>query len=355
MRAIDNVIENIKMYKDVIDNEATTITALIFPFFQMLGYDTSNPHEVRQQFTADIREIKNNEKVDLAIMSNDKPLMVIECKACNKSLERHDAQLSRYFQNTDAKFGVLTNGIVYHFFTDLKKTNCMDDVPFLKIDLLNLKDEDIAEIMRFHKAHFSESGITASAQKLKNLQLTKDYLHTQAHSPSRELLTLLINEAIKPKQRLTSKLYDDLEPQVKQAFFEFLNDQATERLQNAMHSKIDDTPTEQLGEAIDEEPNDKPIPIEVTLKEFEAYAIVRSILRDMIDVDRLAYRHAQRYMVILFDDNKNKRICRLWFRGKKPYITTPDENMNPVKREITSLNDIYNYAEQIREVCSRYL
>ena len=61
------------------------------------------------------------------------------------------------------------------------------------------------------------------------------------------------------------------------------------------------------------------------------------------------------YMVILFDNNSWKRVCRFWFKKKQKYITTPDEAMKPVRHDIASLNDIYKYSDYIREVCSRYL
>ena len=93
----------------------------------------------------------------------------------------------------------------------------------------------------------------------------------------------------------------------------------------------------------------------MTYEEMEAFTIVKSILRDMIDVNRLTWQHTTSYMVILFDNNSRKRICRFWFNKEQKYITTPDENKKPVRHDISSLDDIYNYAEKIREVCKRYI
>jgi len=87
----------------------------------------------------------------------------------------------------------------------------------------------------------------------------------------------------------------------------------------------------------------------------EAFSIIKSILRDLIDVDRLTWQHTKEYMVILFDNNSRKRICRFWFNKAQKYITTPDEDKKPVRHDISSLNDIYKYADSIREVCGRYL
>jgi len=362
MESIKQVSQKVKQYKDNINTEQSTIQSLIMPFFQALGYDTYNPLEVVPEFTADIAGISNKEKVDIAIMMNGKPLIVIECKSCNTKLEKHSGQLTKYFNATDAKFAILTNGIIYQFFTDLDKTNIMDTTPFLEFDILNMKDELLPEIMKFHKNHFDTDNILNAAQELKYTRLIKEYLHKQTHEPDKEFVRMIIRDAIyadkEPKPIVTQKMIDMFMPLTKHSFVHFLNEQATERLQAAIHSRADDDSDDdeaKKANVINEQEDQKPTTIETTLEELEGYAIVKSILRDMIDADRLTYRHAQKYMVVLFDNNKNKRICRLWFKGRNKYITTPDENMNPVRHDISSLNDIYKYSDSIREVCSRYI
>lgn len=57
----------------------------------------------------------------------------------------------RYFGTSPAKFGILTNGIIYRFYTDLEESNKMDLVPFLEIDMANLKDSSINELKNFVK------------------------------------------------------------------------------------------------------------------------------------------------------------------------------------------------------------
>lgn len=72
-------------------------------------------------------------------MSNNSPILLIECKHWNQELTLHDNQLLRYFHVSPAKFGLLTNGILYRFYTDLETPNKMDEKPFLEINLLDLK------------------------------------------------------------------------------------------------------------------------------------------------------------------------------------------------------------------------
>ncbi len=93
----------VKNLKDKLPTEEATKASLIMPFFQMLGYDVFNPDEFMPEFTADVG-IKKGEKVDYAILSEGKPVILIEAKWVQEDLKRHDSQLFRYFGTTEAKF-----------------------------------------------------------------------------------------------------------------------------------------------------------------------------------------------------------------------------------------------------------
>lgn len=69
--------------KDSIQTEEATKTAIIMPFFSMLGYDVFNPQEFVPEYTADVG-IKKGEKVDYAIMKDDTPVILIECKSISE-------------------------------------------------------------------------------------------------------------------------------------------------------------------------------------------------------------------------------------------------------------------------------
>ncbi|MDY4105932.1 MAG: endonuclease, partial [Oscillospiraceae bacterium] len=46
--------KKVESMKDALQTEEATKTALIMPFFQMLGYDVFNPQEFMPEFTADV-------------------------------------------------------------------------------------------------------------------------------------------------------------------------------------------------------------------------------------------------------------------------------------------------------------
>ena len=126
-------------------SEEATKMSLVIPLFGLLGYNIFDPTEFCPEFTADVG-IKKKEKVDYAILDDGEPTILIECKPFTEKLDKHGSQLFRYFSTTTAKFGILTNGIEYRFFTDLDEVNKMDLVPFMTFDMLNIKDALIPEL-----------------------------------------------------------------------------------------------------------------------------------------------------------------------------------------------------------------
>ena len=116
--------------RELIKNEESTKQFLILPLLRGLGYDTYSPKEVTPEFTADFH--KKNEKVDYAISINGDPKIFVEAKSMNSKIVKNAPQLSRYFSTfPSVRLGILTNGIEYHFFTDLNDANIMDSKPFL--------------------------------------------------------------------------------------------------------------------------------------------------------------------------------------------------------------------------------
>ncbi|RKW86003.1 restriction endonuclease, partial [Corynebacterium diphtheriae] len=100
------------------------------PFIsQVLGYDVFDPQEVVPEFVADLG-LKKGEKIDYAIMREGKVNILVEAKKVGSELSlAHASQLVRYFHTSEARIGVLTNGRVWNFYTDLDKANILDERP----------------------------------------------------------------------------------------------------------------------------------------------------------------------------------------------------------------------------------
>lgn len=148
------IAAKVEKQRNTISTEEATKTSFIMPFLKELGYDVFDATEVIPEFTADVG-IKKGEKVDYAIALDNKIVMLVECKMLGSKLDANvESQLHRYFHATEARIGILTDGLVYKFYTDLEELNKMDNKPFLEFALNQLDDSIIQEIKKFSKAIF---------------------------------------------------------------------------------------------------------------------------------------------------------------------------------------------------------
>ena len=332
-----------------IQTEEATKMSLIVPFFQMLGYDVFNPAEFCPEYTADVG-IKKGEKVDYAILENGNPVVLIECKWCGDTLDKHGSQLFRYFSTTTAKFGILTNGIQYKFYTDLEESNKMDLVPFLELDMLNLRDALISELKKFSKHNFDSERIFGTAEELKYTNLIKQLLISETETPSESFVRFLLTDIYEGQKN--QKVIEKFTPIVRKSFSSLVNDIVNQKISSALNdTKNEDI--EDISESANEEtPQSK---IVTTEQEIESFYIVRGILAGTTDVSNIAYRDTESYFGILFQDNNRKPICRINLDTKNKQILIPDENKKFERIYIESLNDIYKYRDKLIEVVTRYL
>ncbi|MBE6705598.1 MAG: endonuclease [Ruminococcaceae bacterium] len=351
--------KRIEVLKNTITTEEGTKMSLIVPLFQMLGYDVFNPMEFCPEYTADVG-IKKGEKVDYAILEDGNPSILIECKSCTENLKKHSSQLFRYFGTTTAKFGILTNGMVYQFYTDLESPNKMDLVPFLTIDLENAKESQINQLKKFCKENFNKDEIFSTAEELKYTQLIKNILMEEFDAPSegfvRHIMTCLKSAKAYDGQ-ITQKILDKFNPLAKKAYQSLINEIVNNKISSALTpeepAKVDETHI--VAEPPKEEPIEPQSKIVTTEEEIEAFYIIRGILVETCDVRDVIRRDTESYFGILFQDNNRKPICRLKLDGKTKSILIPDENKVFTKYTLETLNDIYNFKIQLQEAVKRYL
>lgn len=162
--SLSRIAEQIQQQRQLMRNEEATLQVSIRPFIEALGYSTRNLAEVAPQYTADPRP-SGTDRVDYAILRESKPVILVEAKAAIASLtENNWKQLHDYFNAEEVRFGILTNGIEYRFYTDLSKRNIMDKQPFLAIDMLKLDEQLVTELEPFTRAGFDAERIIASAK-----------------------------------------------------------------------------------------------------------------------------------------------------------------------------------------------
>lgn len=300
--------KRIERIKGNILTEEATKTSIILPFFQLLGYDVFNPYEFIPEYTADVG-IKKGEKVDYAIMINKEPLILIEAKPVNTELStKHISQLIRYFSVTNAKFGILTNGIIYQFFSDLEEHNKMDTVPFLEFNLCNMRKETVEELKRFQKDAFNIKSILSSASDLKYMTMIKNVIAEEFHSPSDQLVKVLINKSIYNGTK-TQAVLDKFKTIIQKAFEEYINDILAERLSTVISPDIIIPQPKEIKEPAD---------TTLTTEETAVLDYVKKMLNTNLDI---TYKKTSRYAYMQLGELSTKWICRVYIRKEQHLFT----------------------------------
>ncbi len=332
---INQLKERVASLKDNLQTEEATKNALVMPFLSVLGYDVFNPMEVVPEYIADSR-FKKDEKVDYAIIKDNKPIILIECKKVDNDkldVKKHAGQLFKYFTASKSKFIILTNGVIYKFFSDIDEPNILDKEPFFTFNLSEFKESQLETLMEFCKENFDIDKAYSNAGNLKYIKQFEQVIEKEYKSPSDDFVRYLLDKSGIYDGIKTAKVIEKHRKTTTEAFNLFMSKIMKTSLDFNLASKKDD---ENLKNKV-----------VTTVEELEGYAIVKSILNSHIDISRVTYRDNSSYFNVLLDDNIRKTICRLYFNRTQKYIAFLEGNKE-TKTPINSINDIFSFSEQIK-------
>lgn len=337
--------------KGMIQTEEATKNAMVMPFIQILGYNPFDPFEVTPEVISDVG-MKKGEKVDYAILIDGNPVIIFECKKAGDELNiNHAGQLFRYFHVTSARFGVLTNGITYKFFTDLEQPNKMDEKPFFEFNILDFKDKDVDELKKFAKSAYNLDTILATANDLKYTRSIQQKLNEWLSNPPEDFVRLVSSDLLGGK-RFTPATKDQFTALTKRAFEQLIGEKINARLKGAMTpdaspivANLQPLHSEQTVGTVQQA---EPQPI-TSAEELEAFYIIRAILREIVPSKRVFMRDAQSYCAVLLDDNNRKPICRLRFNNtQKLRIGLFNEKKEEEIIQLESVDEIFNLSERLK-------
>lgn len=337
--------------KDHINTEEATKNAFVMPFIQILGYDIFNPTEVIPEYICDIGT-KKGEKVDYVIRQNEDPILIIECKHWKESADAHNSQLHRYYHVSKSRFGVLTNGIVYNFYTDLEKPNIMDEKPFFTINIEDLKDSSIKILENFTKNDYNLESILDSAEALKYIKAIRKEFEKEIETPSDEMVKLLVGRFF--EKPMTASRMVSFKEYTKKALTLSINESISFRLKSALsiNEQIEKQEESVKTTPIDENNESG---IVTTEEELEAFQIAKAILRERIPSNRIAYRDTLSYFGVLLDDNNRKPLCRFHFNTANKYIEIFHNGKEAGEKVLlNNLDEIYNFREQLLKTLENY-
>lgn len=273
------------------DNESKTRDYLIEPFFNLLGFNKMDHYSHEYS----LRNSKGSvRKVDMVVTLNGKnPIMLIECKKATSNLTKsHFNQLSKYFDHhKESKIGILTNGVVYEFYTvKWNNTKSLSEKPFLVFDLREFTRSDLEDIAHFHLQLFNVKDILDISEETYflndfNIALTKTLF------PASDELLKMIYQNMGGKRSTES---------------------VNKRLRKLLNSVS-------LHESIEKikvlEGKQSSSGIFTTAEELKSFQIIKTILvmnpRLKIHCDRFGYKDYKGQFKILVDDMPSKEICHL--------------------------------------------
>ncbi len=318
-----------KRFDQVVGEEATKM-ALIVPFLSALGYDVYDPSEVMPEYVADFatRRAGQFEKVDYALAINGTKVMLVEAKARGQKAEAHDGQLSRYFNGLlTTKVAIVTNGVEYRFFTDLRDKNVMDKEPFFTFNILEYDTKDIDNLKFFHRDNFEVTAITNHAEEMVYVKGMTQLLGNLLRSPSEEFVRFLVAElgTVAPsyeiKGRITGKIIDKFKPIVKKSIQGSLVELMTRSLSQEITQPVE-LEVEQEIEEEEKQQESQESKVVTTAEEIEAFEKIKAITQTSMSYNfELQYKNTASY----FGINLGKStwwFLRLYLSSqKKGFIT----------------------------------
>lgn len=283
-------------------DETQTRDNLIHHFFQdILNY--SKLDDYSHEYVADMGD-KKGRRVDVAITLGKKdPIMLIECKSVTSKLnDNHFRQLNEYcLYSPSTKIGILTNGVIYNFYTiNSKERKGLNIKPFFSFDLNNYETADIEKLALFNRPSIEINDILQEAEDVYFLHNFDNALFKTLNDSSEEFLKIVYKNM--GGTRSTEKVLD--------------------QIKSSIHSTSIKTV---LDKIIQKEISESNSGIITTVEEVKAYNVVKTILAmsskiKNTDLERIGYRDLKNMFLIIVDDKQNKKICSVVFKEKSKVI-----------------------------------
>lgn len=193
-----NLSEQVKKRKDYIQGEEATKHSLVLPFLQVLGFDVYDPREVKPEYVADFATKlsgKQLRKVDYALYVRGELSIFLECKAVDVAVEDQEGQLAQYFNSTPSvKLGIITNGIQYRFFTDLRLQHIMDSEPFLDFNILSFTEREAEALKPLTKESYNGSSVQRYAEEIISAEKVTALIGELLTNPSENFVRFILDE-----------------------------------------------------------------------------------------------------------------------------------------------------------------
>lgn len=317
-----NLFDYVAKIKDIathaiqaITNEEATKTALILPMISALGYDIFNPYELIPEMDCDLS--RAGDKVDYAISINGSVRIIIECKHHRCNLSAHAPQLMKYYAASEAKCGILTNGIEYWFYSDTVKANIMDKEPFFKFNILEMGNDIVEELYMFTRERFSDEAIQRYIRESELRDMIIKSYRSNVTKMSDAFIGLILDSAGVAKSYENIELCREI--LASETGFEYV----VQQNQGDMPSSNDESSLVDMA---------------------------RTILHELTDTSKL-FSVKYKEHETLFMENQSKWLCRA-YKGKGMIIFPPASESSTM--DYSGESDLNKYKEHLINAAKSY-
>lgn len=344
--------EQVKKRMVNVRGEEATKQALVLPFLQVLSYDVYDPTVVQPEYVSDFakkRATGQAEKVDYALHAGGQPIIFIEVKPADAPLVNHDPQLARYFNATPAvKLAIITDGLKYRFFTDLKQPNVMDSDPFFEFNVLKFSERDVENLSCYAYGRYNAEAVQGHAQELFFVEKVANIIGDLLRNPSENFVRFLLDEVQIVQGRVTAKVVERFVPIVKKSIHTTLVDMMTKSISQevlddplspapppvalklngaangvasaATAAKAVSDPTPSPGPVSQAEPEEGP-KIETTAEELAIFQLVREACDASPIKATIAYKDTVTYFSVTLG-KVTRWFLRFFCNGPRKFVTT---------------------------------
>jgi len=324
--ALRQIRSKIDKFGDDLDNEEITRDVLIRPMIQALGYDSSDPTQVKAEYSVALSQ-GGRGRADYVVFHNGKPAIVMECKALGVPLDHKiQQQMLRYARALGAFAGIVTDGNSYLCYANVDDEDRIDSRPYRDFLLsdANERDEEALSLLE-RKSLFrrqlmtkAETFMTDFDQRDRLVQLLDD------PATSEEIYRIA---AIADESQRNEEL-----------------SQALELLQGVIRDAVGKLASGEL-----ELPE-----VLTTNEEYDAFLLCKGMVHGVLEPHRVEFRDSKTYASVLIDDNNRKPLCRFHFNGRVKYIGTFDADKRETRHAIEDVDDVLKFARTLRNTAKRY-
>jgi hypothetical protein len=169
-------------------SEANTISTLIEPLLEALGWNIRDPDEVQRGYQVRIGD--KMEYVDIALKINDRPIMFIEAKAVDTSLQDHLAEQPIKYANAEGvSWCVLTNGRELGIYNAFWKIKGIEKKTLFKLSTKDFK-EKVDRLLLLSKEKVVSGKLDEEGESEHARRMISEWLRQEENSIVKDIIRL---------------------------------------------------------------------------------------------------------------------------------------------------------------------